>query len=102
MHRMLAFWTMVDEGRVSFSAFVMSLSTTAAVHLGEIPDPVTGASVTDLAAAGQLIDVLSMLEEKTKGNLTPDEQEFMEGVLYELRLRFVEAKDKGEKRIIEP
>jgi hypothetical protein len=75
---------------VSFAAFVMSMATTAAVHFGDLADPATGISEKNLPAAGQMIDLLAMLQDKTKGNLDPDEQEFLDQVLYELRLRFVD------------
>jgi hypothetical protein len=55
----------------------------------------------DLAAAGQMIDILTMLEEKTRGNLTMEERQLVETVLYELRLRFIEVQGQ-EKRIITP
>ncbi len=78
---------------VSFNAFVISIATTAAVHFGDLADPSSGRPATlNLEAAGQMIDMLALLAEKTKGNLTPDEDRFLKQVLYELRLRFVEAK----------
>ena len=89
------------EPSVSFTTFVMSLATTAAVHFGEIGDPVTGAKSVNLEAAGHMIDILAMLQEKTKGNLASDEQQFLDGVLYELRMRFIDAK-KQDRRIITP
>jgi hypothetical protein len=91
-----------EESGLSFSAFVLSLATTAAVHFGDLADPSTGRPADpDLVAAGQMIDILALLEEKTRGNLTLEERQILEQVLYELRLRHVEAR-KGEKRIIEP
>jgi hypothetical protein len=86
---------------VSFTAFVMSLATTAAVHFGDIPDQGAGETRTDLRAARQMIDILSMLQEKTRGNLTEDEARLVETLLYELRMRFVEASGQ-DKRIITP
>ena len=80
-------------GDVSFNAFVISIATTAAVHFGDVADRSSDQPATpNLEAAGQMIDMLALLEEKTKGNLTPDEDRFLKQVLYELRLRFVEAK----------
>jgi hypothetical protein len=55
----------------------------------------------NLSAAAQMIEILTMLQEKTKGNLLPPESKLIDDLLYELRLRYVEAKD-GEKRIITP
>jgi hypothetical protein len=87
---------------MSFIAFVISLATTAAVHFGDIPDPVSGQpSELNLEGASQMIEILGLLEQKTRGNLTAEERQVLEQVLYELRMRFVEAK-AGEKRIIEP
>ena len=87
---------------ISFAAFVLSLAHTAAVHFGDIPDPVSGErSEPNLAAAQQMIDILALLEAKTRGNLTPEERQLLDQILYELRLRFVEA-NKPQSRIITP
>ena len=87
---------------ISFAAFVLSLAHTAAVHFGDIPDPVSGQlSEANLPAAQQMIDILSLIEVKTRGNLTAEERQLIEQILYELRLRFVEA-DKPQSRIITP
>ena len=78
---------------VSFNAFVVSLATTAAVHFGDVPDPESGETpAPNLEAAGHAIEMLAMLEEKTQGNLTDEETKFIKQVLYELRMRYVEAK----------
>ena len=87
---------------ISFAAFVLSLAHTAAVHFGDIPDPVTGQkSEMNLPAAQQMIDILALLEEKTRGNLTAEERQLLDQILYELRLRFVEV-GKPQSRIITP
>ena len=75
---------------VSFSTFVFSLSSSALVHLGEIPEPSTQQMHQDLMLAKQIIDTLGMLEEKTRSNLDPDEERFFKTVLYDLRLRYVQ------------
>ena len=75
---------------LSFSTFVLSLSTQALAHLGEIPHPVDSTTSRDLAAAKQLIDILGILQEKTKGNLDATEGALLEHLLYDLRLRYVE------------
>ena len=87
---------------ISFAAFVLSLAHTAAVHFGDIPDPVSGQlSEANLPAAQQMIDILSLMEAKTRGNLTAEERQMLEQVLYELRVRFLQA--SGEtSRIIQP
>jgi hypothetical protein len=85
-----------DENGLSFAAFVLSLAHTTAVHLGDVPDPVTGQSAgPNLAAAQQMIDILSLLEQKTRGNLTAEERQLLEQLLYELRLRFVDVRSVG-------
>ena len=89
-------------GDLSFTAFVISLASSAAIHFGDLPDPNTGERAElNLDGAGQMIDILALLEEKTRGNLTLEERQVLEQVLYELRMRFVEAAGGG-KRIIEP
>jgi hypothetical protein len=87
---------------LSFTAFVLSLASTAAIHFGDLPDPVSGeTSELNLDGAAQMIEILSLLEQKTRGNLTAEERQILEQVLYELRMRFVEVSGAG-KRIIEP
>ena len=87
---------------LTFSGFVLSLATTAALHFGDIADPNTGhRGEPDVEAAGRIIELIEMLQQKTKGNLIPEEERLVEDLLYELRLRFVEAQGGG-KRIIEP
>ena len=87
---------------LSFTAFVLSLASTAAIHFGDLPDPLSGARAEpNLGGAAQMIEILSLLEQKTRGNLTAEEREVLTQLLYELRLRFVEVSGAG-KRIIEP
>ena len=91
-----------DEGAITFAAFVFSLAHTAAVHFGDIPDPATGqAAEANLPAAQQMIDILTLLETKTRGNLTMEERQLLEQILFELRMRYVEA-TKPKSRIITP
>lgn len=75
---------------ITLSTFLMSLSTQALMCLGEIPNPVTGDTETDLTAVRELIDIISMLQEKTRGNLDSAEARLFEKVLFDLRMRFVE------------
>jgi hypothetical protein len=90
------------EGAISFAAFVLSLAHTAAVHFGDIPDPVTGQTgEPNLPAAQQMIDILSLLEAKTRGNLTAEERQLLDQILFELRMHFVEV-SKPQSRIITP
>jgi hypothetical protein len=81
-----------DPTAVTFVGFVLSLAHTAAYHFGDVPDPVTGQpGPANLAAAQQVIDILSLLDQKTRGNLTAEERQLLEQLLYELRMRYVEA-----------
>ena len=92
----------MNEPQLSFTAFVPSLASTAAIHFGDLPDPVSGQRAEpNLDGAAQMIEILGLLEQKTRGNLTAEERQVLEQVLYELRMRFVEAK-QGERRIVEP
>jgi hypothetical protein len=89
------------QPQLSFTAFVLSLASTAAIHFGDLPDPVSGErAVSNLEGATQMIEILALLEQKTRGNLTAEEREVLNQVLYELRMRLVEA--TSGKRIIEP
>ena len=74
---------------MNFAGFIFSLSTTAMYHFGDFPDPVTKESRRNLPAAKQTIDILSILRTKTEGNLDEGEKEMLDGVLYELRMRYV-------------
>jgi hypothetical protein len=76
---------------ITFTTFVFSLSSSALVQLGEIPDPFTRQVEQNLTVAQQTIDLLGMLEEKTTGNLSEDEKKTLEAILYDLRLRFLKA-----------
>jgi hypothetical protein len=79
---------------VDFHTFVLSLGSSALLHLGELEHPDVGAPQKDLPLAKHTIDILVMLEEKTKGNLTAAEEKLIGSLLYDLRLRFVEAQKK--------
>jgi len=86
----------VAEG-VTFSTFVLGLSTQALLHLGEIEDPTTRGRNRDLLAAKQMIDILGVLDAKTRGNLEQNEKELLAGVLYDLRMRYVELVQRNPK-----
>jgi hypothetical protein len=77
--------------KIDFTNFILSLSTSALIQLGEIQDPFTQKSTKNLSLAKQTIDLIGMLREKTKGNLSPDEERVIEHVLYDLRMRYVKA-----------
>ena len=77
-------------GPIDFYTFVLSLASSAFVYLGDAPHPETGAQIEpDFPLAQQTIDIVAMLKEKTKGNLTAEEERFMENLLADLRMRFV-------------
>ena len=78
---------------INFPTFIASLNASALVHLGVIEDPVSGKAEKSLAMAKQTIDILSMLQQKTAGNLTPDEEAMLKGILYDLRIFYV--KERG-------
>ena len=75
--------------QVDFSTFIMSLTSSAFYHLGDMPDPSTGKKEVNLPAVQQTIDMLIMLREKTKGNLKEDEKKLLEQLVYELQVKYV-------------
>ena len=82
----------VSDPELSFTAFVISLASTAAIHFGDLPDPASGQrGAPNLEGAKQMIDILTLLDQKTRGNLTAEERQVLEQILYELRMRFVSA-----------
>jgi hypothetical protein len=91
-----------EERGATFTDFLLWLATMAAVQFGDLPDPVSGEPVEpNIPAAGHLVEVIGMLQEKTAGNLAPAEAKLLDDLLYELRMRFVQAQ-QNEKRIITP
>jgi hypothetical protein len=79
--------------KIDFSTFVLSINSSALVQLGLIEDPGSGQKTKNLPMAKQTVDLLAMLEEKTRGNLTSDEENILKNILYELRMLYV--KEKG-------
>ena len=77
---------------IDFSTLVLSLATSAMVHMGLVPESESGSTEKNLPLAHQTIDTLSLLQEKTRGNLTDDENRLLQSVLYELRMSFVKAR----------
>jgi hypothetical protein len=76
---------------INFVTFVVSLSTQVLMHLGEIPDPMTNKRERDLAAAQHIIDILGMLQDKTRGNLDHEEESLLRSILFDLRMKYVES-----------
>ena len=78
---------------INFATFIASLNASALVNLGVIADPATGQKEKNLPIAKQTIDIMSMLQEKTKGNLSVDEESILKSILYDLKMMYV--KEKG-------
>lgn len=74
-----------------FTTFCLSMASAALIHLGDAPSPETGETAPNLALARQTIDTLAMLRDKSRGNLSGDEQKLVDTLLYDLRMRFVSA-----------
>ena len=81
-------------GQIDFYTFILSLGSSAFVHLGDAPHPETAKTEANLVLAKQTIDILGLLQQKTRGNLTSEEEHFLENLLSDLRLRYV-AKSAG-------
>jgi hypothetical protein len=80
---------------LNFTTFILSLSSSAMLHFGDIEDPVSGKKEKNLLMAKHTIDMIDMLREKTKGNLSGDEERLMENILCELKLRYVKESKRG-------
>lgn len=81
----------------TFTLLINNLATTARLHLGLIPDPVTGKTNSDLMLAKHLIDTIDMLETKTQGNLEAPETNFLQNSLYSLKMDYVKVSEKNIK-----
>ena len=80
--------------KIDFSTFIMSLTSSAFYHLGDIADPETGKTETNLPAVQQTIEMLIMLKEKTEGNLSEEEGKLLEQLIYELQMKFMKKSKK--------
>lgn len=80
-----------DSGEVAFATLVLMFGTAARIHLGAVPDPVSGETKEDLAQAKQMIDLLDVLKVKTAGNLTAAESAMLDDLLFDLHMRYLEA-----------
>ena len=79
------------EDQLTFTTFILSLSTSVLVNLGELPDPLKNENDVNLPLAKQTIGLIEMLMEKTKGNLTEGENKLIDSMLYDLRMKYIEA-----------
>ena len=86
-----------QEATINFSSFLLSLSTQVFISLGEMKNPMSGETSVNLGAAKQIIDILCMLQERTKGNLEPEEKKLLKNILYDSRLKYIE-KSKQENK----
>jgi hypothetical protein len=80
--------------QIDFGMFVMSLASSVLVHLGEMSHPESGQPDPNVPLAKQTIDILGMLREKTRGNLTQEEAQLLDNLLYDLRMKYVDAKKR--------
>ena len=78
---------------INFPTFIFSLNASALLHLGVMEDPATGKKVKNLPIGKQTIDILGMLEEKTKGNLSKEEENLLKNILYDLRIIYVKEQE---------
>lgn len=83
-----------DLPPVDFAALVMMLTNNVMVFLGQVPNPLTQQPQVDLAQAQHTIDIIMMLREKTRGNLTPEEERFLQELLPQLQMAYVQAKQQ--------
>ena len=83
-----------EKFEIDFSTFILSLTSSAFYHLGDMPDPATGKTETNLPAVQQTIDMLIMLKDKTTGNLSNDELKLLEQLIYELQMKYVSKTKK--------
>ncbi len=77
-------------GDITFASFIVGLSTEALALLGEMPQPGSGERTRDMRGAQQIIDILGILREKTRGNLDREEESLIEAILFDLRMKYVE------------
>ena len=90
------------RAQLDFETLIRSFAGTAMLQLGLVEDPIHGRIPPDLEAARETIDMLGLLEEKTRGNLTPSEQRFLDDVLYQLRVSFVSLTGGPRAGVLKP
>lgn len=83
---------------IDFSTFILSLGSSTLIFLGGIEDPIKGEKMVNLPQAREMIDLLTILKEKTKGNLNKEEGILLDNLLFDLRMRYVEKKEKSNKQ----
>ena len=80
---------------INFASFVLSISSSVLLHFGDVPDPISGRQERNLPMAKQTIDILGILKEKTTGNLDKEEEQLLDNLLHDLRLKYIQECKKG-------
>ena len=86
-----------DLSKIDFSNFILSLNTSALIHLGDLPDRQTRERIYDIQSAKQTIDILELLKTKTEGNLDSEEFKLLDDVIYDLRMKYVKIMKSDNK-----
>jgi hypothetical protein len=86
-----------DQSKIDFSNFILSLNTSALIHLGDLPDPQTRERIYDIQSAKQTVDILELLKIKTEGNLDSEEIRLLDDVIYDLRMKYVKIMQSDNK-----
>lgn len=86
-----------DQSKIDFSNFILSLNTSALIHLGDLPDPQTRERIYDIQSAKQTVDILELLKTKTEGNLDSEEIRLLDDVIYDLRMKYVKIMQSDNK-----
>lgn len=86
-----------DLSKIDFSNFILSLNTSALIHMGDIPDPQSRQRIYDIQSAKQTIDILQLLKSKTEGNLDAEENQLLDDVIYDLRMKYVKITQSERK-----
>jgi hypothetical protein len=86
-----------DQSKIDFSNFILSLNTSALIHLGDLPDPQTRERIYDIQSAKQTVDILELLKTKTEGNLDSEEFRLLDDVIYDLRMKYVKIMQSDNK-----
>ncbi len=86
-----------DQSKIDFSNFILSLNTSALIHLGDLPDPQSRERIYDIQSAKQTIDILELLKTKTEGNLDSEELKLLDDVIYDLRMKYVKIMKSDNK-----
>ena len=82
----------LERGKgIEFTTVLLGFASSALIHMGVQPHPESGSLTRDAALAREVLDLLALLREKTRGNLTPEEERFFDSLLTDLRLKFIEA-----------